>query len=148
MITLVTENLYRPLVPPPMKVLCYSAIADLFQYLPESKANPQALHVRQKLQIAAWMSLWPLKLEKYVYVHDIVLQEVSEADIGLITVRSVCRIHWGTSLALRMASHMELHRWASIQLIRFRTGLTAGTCLVFNTRPSSCLESRDCVSRG
>jgi alcohol dehydrogenase class IV len=60
------ENLYRPLVPPPMKVLCYSAIADLFQYLPESKANPQALHVRQKLQIAAWMSLWPLKLEKYV----------------------------------------------------------------------------------
>jgi len=59
------ENLYRPLVPLPIKVLCYSAIADLFHYLPESKANPQALDIRQKLQIASWMSLWPLKLEKY-----------------------------------------------------------------------------------
>jgi alcohol dehydrogenase class IV len=59
------ENLYRPLVPYPVKVLCYAAIADLFKYLPESKANPQAIDVRQKLQLASWMSLWPLKLEKY-----------------------------------------------------------------------------------
>ncbi|KAI0661105.1 iron-containing alcohol dehydrogenase [Cubamyces menziesii] len=59
------ENLYRPLVPPPIKYLCYAALADLFKYLPESKANPQAIDVRQKLQIASWMSLWPLKLEKY-----------------------------------------------------------------------------------
>ncbi|KZT04646.1 alcohol dehydrogenase IV [Laetiporus sulphureus 93-53] len=59
------ENLYRPLVPPPVKHLCYAALADLFKYLPESKANPQAIDVRQKLQIASWMSLWPLRLEKY-----------------------------------------------------------------------------------
>ncbi|KAI0371119.1 iron-containing alcohol dehydrogenase [Pilatotrama ljubarskyi] len=59
------ENLYRPLVPPPIKHLCYAALADLFKYLPESKANPQAVDVRQKLQIASWMSLWPLKTEKY-----------------------------------------------------------------------------------
>ncbi|KAH9894929.1 iron-containing alcohol dehydrogenase [Cubamyces lactineus] len=59
------ENLYRPLVPPPIKYLCYAALVDLFKYLPESKANPQAIDVRQKLQIASWMSLWPLKLEKY-----------------------------------------------------------------------------------
>ncbi|KAF8161165.1 alcohol dehydrogenase IV [Crassisporium funariophilum] len=59
------ENLYRPLVPYPVKVLCYSAIADLFKYLPESKANPTDVNIRQKLQIASWMSLWPMKQEKY-----------------------------------------------------------------------------------
>ncbi|KAF9269251.1 iron-containing alcohol dehydrogenase [Marasmius fiardii PR-910] len=59
------ENLYRPLIPPPLKHLCYTAIADLFRYLPESKANPQAVDVRQKLQLASWMSIWPIKLEKY-----------------------------------------------------------------------------------
>ncbi|GBE81569.1 alcohol dehydrogenase IV [Sparassis latifolia] len=59
------ENLYRPLVPPPIKHLCYAALADLFKYLPESKAKPDAVDIRQKLQLAAWMSLWPLKLERY-----------------------------------------------------------------------------------
>ncbi|KAF9070607.1 alcohol dehydrogenase IV [Rhodocollybia butyracea] len=59
------ENLYRPLIPPPLKVLCLSALADLFKYLPQSKANPQSVEIRQKLQIASWMSLWPVKLEKY-----------------------------------------------------------------------------------
>ncbi|KAF9813692.1 hypothetical protein IEO21_05408 [Rhodonia placenta] len=59
------ENLYRPLVPPPIKYLCFAALADLFEYLPKSKASPQDINVRQKLQIASWMSLWPLKLEKY-----------------------------------------------------------------------------------
>ncbi|OJT15914.1 Alcohol dehydrogenase 2 [Trametes pubescens] len=59
------ENLYRPLVPPPLKHLCYAAIADLFKYLPESKANSQAVDSRQKLQLASWMSIWPLQLERY-----------------------------------------------------------------------------------
>lgn len=59
------ESLYRPLVPLPVKVLCYAALADLFTYLPQSKANPQAIDIRQKLQLASWMSLWPLKLETY-----------------------------------------------------------------------------------
>ncbi|GLB37499.1 putative alcohol dehydrogenase IV [Lyophyllum shimeji] len=59
------ENLYRPLVPVPVKALCYVAMAELFTYLPRSKDNPEAIDVRQKLQIASWMSLWPMKLEKY-----------------------------------------------------------------------------------
>ncbi|KAI0712977.1 hypothetical protein C8T65DRAFT_717920 [Cerioporus squamosus] len=59
------ENLYRPLAPPPIKHLCYGAIADLFKYLPISKANPQDIVARQKLQIASWMSLWPVKLSKF-----------------------------------------------------------------------------------
>jgi len=59
------ENLYRPLIPPPIKYLCYAALVDLFKYLPASKANPQAVDVRQKLQLASWMSLWPIKLERY-----------------------------------------------------------------------------------
>jgi alcohol dehydrogenase class IV len=59
------EGLYRPLVPPPLKVLFYSAIADLFKYLPISKAEPGNIVARQKLQIASWQSLWPVKLEKY-----------------------------------------------------------------------------------
>ncbi|KAF8633424.1 hypothetical protein AX17_004595 [Amanita inopinata Kibby_2008] len=59
------ENLYRPLVVEPLKVLCYAALADLFKYLPLCKANPQDVGIRQKLQIASWMSLWPAKREKY-----------------------------------------------------------------------------------
>ncbi|KAI0745044.1 alcohol dehydrogenase IV [Earliella scabrosa] len=59
------ENLYRPFVPPPLKHLCYAALADLFTYLPKSKADPTDIEARQKLQIASWMSLWPLRLEKY-----------------------------------------------------------------------------------
>ncbi|KAJ3920425.1 alcohol dehydrogenase IV [Lentinula edodes] len=46
-------------------VMGLSALADLFKYLPESKADPTSVEIRQKLQIASWMSLWPLKLEKY-----------------------------------------------------------------------------------
>jgi alcohol dehydrogenase class IV len=48
-----------------VKVLCYASLADLFKYLPASKANPTAIDVRQRLQLASWMSLWPMKLEKY-----------------------------------------------------------------------------------
>jgi alcohol dehydrogenase class IV len=59
------ETLYRPSVPEPVKIICYSAIADLFTYLPQSKANPQAVDIRQKLLLASWKSLWPLKQEKY-----------------------------------------------------------------------------------
>ena len=61
---ILTENLYKSLFPQPVKILCYSAIADLFKYLPESKAKPQDLAARQKLQLASWMSMWPLKLDK------------------------------------------------------------------------------------
>ncbi|KAH8119644.1 alcohol dehydrogenase IV [Phellopilus nigrolimitatus] len=57
------ESLYRPGVPHPVKVLCYAAIAELFTYLPLSKAHPTDVAVRQRLQVAAWMSLWPLKFE-------------------------------------------------------------------------------------
>ncbi|KAK0474841.1 alcohol dehydrogenase IV [Armillaria novae-zelandiae] len=59
------ENLYRPGVAFPVKVLCNSAIADLFTYLPASKANPQDVEVRQRLQLASWMSIWPMTLERY-----------------------------------------------------------------------------------
>ncbi|PPQ63487.1 hypothetical protein CVT24_005144 [Panaeolus cyanescens] len=59
------ENLYRPYVSYPVKILCYAAMADLFEYLPKSKVDPQNVEIRQKLQVASWMSLWPMKLEKY-----------------------------------------------------------------------------------
>ncbi|KAI0344579.1 alcohol dehydrogenase IV [Trametopsis cervina] len=59
------EGLYRPLVPPPLKHLFYGAIADLFKYLPQSKANPQDIAIRQKLQLASWMSMWPVKFDRY-----------------------------------------------------------------------------------
>lgn len=60
-----TENLYRPLIPPPLKVLCYASIIDLFKYLPKSKEDPTNVIYRQKLQLASWLSLWPIKLWKY-----------------------------------------------------------------------------------
>ncbi|KAL4074110.1 hypothetical protein V8B97DRAFT_1864588 [Scleroderma yunnanense] len=59
------ESLYRHGVAPPLKMLCYAAIADLFKYLPMSKKQPNDLDARQKLLIAAWMSLWPMKVEKH-----------------------------------------------------------------------------------
>ena len=59
------EQLYRPFVIPPLKHLGYGAIADLFKYLPQSKADPNDIHARQKLQVASWMSLWPARLAQY-----------------------------------------------------------------------------------
>ena len=53
----------QPFVIPPMKYLRYGAIVDLFKYLPQSKADPNDIHARQKLQVAAWMSLWPARYE-------------------------------------------------------------------------------------
>ena len=62
------ESLYRPLVPYPVKAISYEAISLLFKYLPISKQNPNDTAARQKLQIAAWMSLWPTTLSKPVFV--------------------------------------------------------------------------------
>jgi len=58
------EGLYRPGQIPPLKTLFYRAAADLFEYLPKSKADPENVTVRQKLQLASWMSMWPIKMEK------------------------------------------------------------------------------------
>ncbi|TCD71619.1 hypothetical protein EIP91_007366 [Steccherinum ochraceum] len=59
------ESLTRPLVPIPVKYMFYQAIADLFTYLPLSKAEPSNITYRQKLQIASWMSIWPIQFPKY-----------------------------------------------------------------------------------
>jgi alcohol dehydrogenase class IV len=59
------ENIYNPTLPRPIKALCYAALSDLFQYLPKCKADPGNLEMRQKLMVASWMSLWPMKVEKY-----------------------------------------------------------------------------------
>ncbi|KAK7005866.1 alcohol dehydrogenase IV [Favolaschia claudopus] len=59
------ESLYRPSVSHPVKILCYAAMADLFKYLPISKADPDNVEARQRLLMAAWMSLWPMKWEKW-----------------------------------------------------------------------------------
>jgi len=53
------ENLYRVGFPDPLRALCYQAIRDLFKYLPMSRKNPDDVTIRQKLQVASWMSLWP-----------------------------------------------------------------------------------------
>ncbi|KAK7005865.1 alcohol dehydrogenase IV [Favolaschia claudopus] len=59
------ESLYRPFVSHPVKILCYAAMADLFKYLPISKADPDNVEARQRLLLAAWMSLWPMKWEEW-----------------------------------------------------------------------------------
>lgn len=59
------ENLYRPGVSFPVKQLMYAALKDLFHYLPLSKKDPSNVEYRQRLQLASWMSLWPMKLAKY-----------------------------------------------------------------------------------
>jgi len=57
------EALYRPHVPPPVKVLAYAAVVTLFKELRACKANPKDVETRQALQIAAWESLFPYKQE-------------------------------------------------------------------------------------
>jgi alcohol dehydrogenase class IV len=47
-------------------------MADLFKYLRESKVDPQSVEIRQKLQVAAWMSMWPMKMENYRYSNTFV----------------------------------------------------------------------------
>ena len=89
------EGLYRPLVPPPLKHLYYGALADLFRYLPETKKNPQALDVRQKLQIASWMSLWPIRFESYRWEHP--RPDYMRSCLRVITVLQAYRMPWDTS---------------------------------------------------
>lgn len=57
------ETLYRPYAPPFIRTLAYSAIKDLFAYLPQCKRDPKNLTVRQNLQLAAWHSLFPYRQE-------------------------------------------------------------------------------------
>jgi hypothetical protein len=106
------ENLYRPLIPPPIKILCYAAIADLFKYLPESKANPQDVVARQKLLLAAWMSLWPIKLERlgFVEVPLIPPKTINLTSSLLIKVRQACRMPWDTGSEPHMGLGMALRR--------------------------------------
>jgi alcohol dehydrogenase class IV len=75
-----SENLYRPLIPPPIKALCYTALTELFEYLPKCKANPNDVAVRQKLQLASWESLWPIRLENY-RCHSILMSTGSHSDL-------------------------------------------------------------------
>ena len=84
-----------------MKVLGYSAIADLFKYLPKSKANPQDVAVRQKLQVASWKSLWPIKMEKYVALglshtlgHKLGATYGIPHGITSVSPRTTCWNHW------------------------------------------------------
>lgn len=53
------EYLYRPDTHPLVKPSAQSSIRELFTYLPLCKKDPNDLHVRQKLQLAAFNSLWP-----------------------------------------------------------------------------------------
>lgn len=59
------ETLYRPGAAYPQQQLALAAIRDLFTYLPQcSEAKDQQdLMARAKLQVAAWMSLFPARLD-------------------------------------------------------------------------------------
>ncbi|THH32293.1 hypothetical protein EUX98_g1898 [Antrodiella citrinella] len=51
----------------PLRFLAYGGLKDLFYYLPACKAHPESLEIRQRLQIAAWMSLFPNRIELNKY---------------------------------------------------------------------------------
>lgn len=77
--------------------MCYAAIVDLFKYLPISKADPQDVVARQKLQIASWMSLWPMRLERYAPIglshvlgHKIQVGDGYVISHGINSVRAIC----------------------------------------------------------
>jgi alcohol dehydrogenase class IV len=53
------ELLYRPDVSPLLRGTWLMAMRELFTLLPLSKAQPDNVDVRQRLQLAAIASLWP-----------------------------------------------------------------------------------------
>jgi len=58
------ETLYRPGGQYPLQQLALSAIRDLFTYLPQCvDKEGQDVEARGRLQVAAWMSLFPSRLE-------------------------------------------------------------------------------------
>ena len=95
------------MVPPPIKHLAYAALADLFVNLPLSKANPEDVNVRQKLQIASWMSLWPQRFEKYRYG----LAPTDSFMAHSQTALSASPTLWDTSSEQLTAFPMESHRY-------------------------------------
>jgi alcohol dehydrogenase class IV len=54
----------RPYTPPPIRSLALSAIRKLFHLLPACKADPDNVEIRQRLQIAAWESMFPFLQEE------------------------------------------------------------------------------------
>lgn len=100
-----TENLYRPLVSPPIKHLCYAAIADLFTNLPKSKADPQDVAVRQKLQIASWMSIWPQTREKHTFAQTIYMDHRPSSNLPSPLAHLVSPTLSGTNSARDMVYH-------------------------------------------
>ena len=66
-----------------------------------SKEHPNDLDVRQKLLIASWMSLWPMKVEKYRY--GLSTYSIHKND-GFRTVPLVFLMHWDIDLVRHMAS--------------------------------------------
>lgn len=58
------ETLYRPGGQYPLQQLALSAIRDLFTYLPQCMdKDGEDVEARGRLQVAAWMSLFPSRLE-------------------------------------------------------------------------------------
>lgn len=85
-------------------------MADLFTYLPLSKANPGSVEFRQKLQLASWMSLWPLKLEKYRYPNSMLHSWLRMVDMDLPSALLEYLTRWDTNSVLHTGSLMESHR--------------------------------------
>jgi hypothetical protein len=129
------------MVPAPVKILCYAALADLFTYLPKCKASPQALDVRQKLQLASWMSLWPLKMENYRYpaectlLYSVPVSQTIGSALGLShalghKLGAAYNIPHGiTSVGTRMVKRLE-YSWLT-------------SSLVSDTCSHCCTKSRD-----
>lgn len=55
-------------------------MADFFKYLPIAKADPTDVEARQKLLVAAWMSLWPTYFEEYRFVRSLLSWSCSSAN--------------------------------------------------------------------
>jgi len=53
------ETLYRTDIPPPVISCALTSLPMLFQYLPAGKADPKNIEIREQLQVAGWMSLFP-----------------------------------------------------------------------------------------
>jgi len=118
------ESLYRPLVPYPVKAISYEAISLLFKYLPISKRDPNDTTARQKLQIAAWMSLWPATLSKPVFVLTSPNSYTLSVDGYFKLLRLIARFEQACGSDLRRPSR---HRFCKHALDLGRLDLTFGT---------------------
>ena len=110
------ETLYRPGGQYPLQQLALSAIRDLFTYLPQCvDKEGEDVEARGRLQVAAWMSLFPSRLETALGPCECPSQHEVTKDLANMLHRNQ-HMRSGTASALRTPFPMACARFSHSQI--------------------------------